>query len=212
MRYLSLILAAAAALAFGFAGTATAQPAWPAWYIGLHGSLDFVGKEKADTTLGNAKIDNDTGFGVGGALGYRLPFGMGPWNAFRVEAEYHHEEADHNNISYAGNTFNLDGKSKVDAAMANLYYDFATGLGSLKPYIGGGVGYANVDAGQADDDVFAYQGMVGLGYAPETLPFTEFTLGYRYFGTSDPKFNVSGLNVKSSYDSHNIELGAKFNF
>ena len=207
MRYLSLILAAAA-LALGFSGTASAQPAWPAWYIGLHGSVAFVGNEDAKTALGNGRINNDTGFGVGGALGYRLPMAPG----LRAEAEYHHEESDHNNVAFGGGTFNLNGKTKVDAAMANLYYDLAYNYAGIKPYLGAGIGYANVDAGPADDDVFAYQGMVGLGYAPEMLPFTEFTLGYRYFGTTDPKFNVSGLNVKSSYDSHNIELGAKFNF
>ena len=77
------------------------------------------------------------------------------------------------------------------------------------PYLGGGLGWANVefdDGAKDDDNVFAYQ--VGGGLALEMMPLVTFDLGYRYFGTADP--NIFGADV--DYDSHNIMAGVRIGF
>ena len=103
--------------------------------------------------------------------------------------------------------------------MVNAYYDFNTSYTGLRPYIGGGLGLAQVEvdsttinATDNEDSVLSYQAMLGIAYAPQTLPQTEWNLGYRYFGVSDPEFSNVGGNIDAEYDSHGIELGMKFRF
>jgi opacity protein-like surface antigen len=82
----------------------------------------------------------------------------------------------------------------------------------VKPYVGAGLGAANIDVDVDDDTVFAWQLMAGLGYVPQSIPFTEWTLGYRFFNTNDAKITVGATNADMEYMSHNVEAGVKFLF
>ena len=214
MRIIHFIIGSAAALAFSSA--AIAQEQWPAWYVGLHGSLAFVEDGDVDdnttapATTGEAAFD--TGFGAGAALGYRLPFTMTPWNQLRVEAELHYERADFDTVNVPGLATAANGDVTTAAYMANLYYDFLTEAGFLKPYVGGGVGWADTDIGSENDNTFAWQLLAGLGYVPESFPYTEWTLGYRYFNLNDPQVNFGAGPIDLDYHSHNLEAGVKFLF
>ncbi len=101
--------------------------------------------------------------------------------------------------------------------MANVWYDFDLGNSRIHPFIGGGIGLAQVDleykalaytmdgaaytyAGGDDDWGFAYQLGAGLGY--EFDNGMTLTAQYRYFATGEvqaglrdqPSFNVESQN------------------
>lgn len=141
------------------------------------------------------RTEFDTGFNLGGQLGYRLD------NGFRVEAELAYSQYNvktHKGVTVGGT--NIDavdsailtrgaasttnptvgavvgngkfGRVKNLGGFANAYYDF-NNAGSFQPYLGGGVGFQQVDInyspsnvviGVGKKTVFAYQLMAGATY------------------------------------------------
>lgn len=81
----------------------------------------------------------------------------------------------------------ISGEPSSLAFMANGYYDSDT-------------------FSDADDDVFAYQAMVGLGFAASDA--VTLQLGYRYFATEDPTF----FGTEFEYATHNLEAGIRIGF
>ncbi len=198
------------------AGSVQAQEAWPKWYVGIQGSLPFV--SESDVSIAGANVGDleyEVGWGLGASLGYRPGSSDTPLlNGFRFEVEYTHRENDFDTL--AGVSVSDDLES--DALMFNALYDIETGSKFI-PYLGAGIGYASLEANSnilgfssEDDSVFAYQFMGGVGYAPEMLHNTVWSIGYRYFSTSDPEFSGFGGTAEIDYDVHNIELGARFMF
>lgn len=126
-----------------------------------------------------------------------------------------------NGVSLGSLGVGVDGDGSLLNVMVNGYYDFDLGS-KLTPFIGAGVGWGHVSldidldsGGQTvsvvddSDNVFAYQGIIGLSY--------EFTDGvsalasYSYLATSDPEFeDSSGVPFDSEYSSHNILVGVRF--
>jgi outer membrane protein OmpA-like peptidoglycan-associated protein len=78
--------------------------------------------------------------------------------------------------------------------MANLLYDFNAG-GMIVPYVGVGAGVAFVNArvagSWAESTQFAYQAMVGVGYNFDSM--FRFNLEGRFYGTTNPTFNNTGV-------------------
>ncbi len=196
---------------------ANADQRWPKWYVGINGSLPWVGDADASSPLligtGDIEMDNP-GWGAGASLGYK-PGGTGTFlDMTRFEIEYAYSANDVDSIAGVGTTDDVT----VDAYMFNVYYDFLNDT-QFTPYIGAGLGWANVETnipaiGLSDsDDVFAYQGRLGVAYEPTTMPNVAFTLGYRYFGTADPEYNATLVGpLETEYNSHSAEAGARFSF
>lgn len=201
---------------------AQAGKAWPNWYVGLHGSINFVGEENVSGNSVVTQLDQDTGAGYGVSLGYRPRIETGEWSNMRIEVQWHHQRGDIKQVSTAAATSTVAGDIRVNAAMLNLFYDATTSMPEWRPYVGAGIGFAEVQlknagaglgAANADDNVFAWNLMAGVGYVPQSIPFTEWTLGYRYFATGDAEFaSTLGNSFDMEYDSHNIEAGVKFLF
>lgn len=153
---------------------------------------------------GSADMEYDTGFSIGGAVGYDLG------NNARVEGEVAYRTADLDRVSGPG-SFALTGELNVLSFLLNGYYDIKVDA-PVTPFITGGIGFANTeieDSGDSvDDNVFAYQIGAGLSYAVNN----QMTLdcGYRYMGTSDPEFEDSGVQVDSEYSSHNFYVGLRY--
>ena len=221
MKTVSRALLSATCLTL-IATVAEAQPSWPNWYVGLHGSLNFVGDEDVSGNPNIQQFDQDTGWGYGASLGYRPRVETGEWSNMRIEVSWHHQRADVNKISTAGGAFDGSGDVRVNAGLFNIFYDAATSMPEWRPYVGAGLGFADVqikNPGTAlattndGETVFAWNLQAGLGYVPQWMPFTEWTLGYRYFRASDAEFSdTSGNSFEVEYDSHNIEGGVKFLF
>lgn len=116
-----------------------------------------------------------------------------------------------------------DGQGSIESlfVMANAYYDFSLGDMGVKPYVGGGLGYAQVDVdyspsgvGIVDDDsgVLAYQAMAGA-----TLPLSErieLFGGYRYRATEDVEVDVSlfPATLEIENETHLFEVGLRYAF
>ena len=221
MKKLSAFLLSATCLA-AVSSASEAQERWPNWYLGLHGSIAFIDDSATDGSPTTDKFSMDTGAGYGASIGYRPRGAHGNWSNMRIEAEWHHQRADIDQVSTTSGTANGDGSVRANAGMLNIFYDAAISMPEWRPYVGAGLGFAqmslqnasaNFGASAEDDTVFAWNLMAGLGYIPPSLPFTEWSVGYRYFSTGSAEFALTnGGTFEIDYDSHNIEAGVKFLF
>lgn len=196
------------ALVVGLVTLAVAAPA-PAraqqtgGYVAVSGFfLGLTDTEIRDITTGGIERDIEADDGWGAALA----LGFGSRGGFRLEAEG----------AYRQNDLDVRGRGGADihsiALMGNVYFEPQLGPFPLRPYIGAGVGGANVafdadDLDIDDDDwVLAYQGMVGavLKLGARAGVFA----GYRYFATDEPAF--AGTDIE--YRTHNLEVGLRFGF
>lgn len=218
------LLATASFIALTTAATAAqadASKTWPKWYVGLSGGLTYIDDADISGTA-NGEASFDIGGNVHGSLGYVLPFGAHPLGNWRVEAEAGYFNNSLDGVTLGGAAVaGAGGDVRIASYMANLYYDFRS-ESRFTPYVGGGVGAAQVQfpsssgAGNtADDDdtVFAYQAMVGLAYAPASLPNTEWSIGYRYFGANSLEYSTAGGKIElDDLMVHSAEIGARFKF
>jgi outer membrane protein OmpA-like peptidoglycan-associated protein len=207
-----LIGIAAAGLIAGL--TTAAQAQTDGWYMGADAGVNVVPDLNVKTTKGTFKSSFDTGYGVLVQAGY----GFGP---VRVEGELGWRS---NDLSKANN---LSGGGSLDlfSAMANAYYDIATGT-PFTPFIGVGIGGADVSASKLraagvtlsndDDFQFAYQGIAGVSYA--VSPDLSIKLDYHYLRTTqaslneETAFDSHGGKAKLTYASHAVMLGFTYKF
>jgi OOP family OmpA-OmpF porin len=175
------LLAAVAAVALPMA--AQAQAPQPGLYIGAEGGLNWMFNFNATGSGAfagqTAFITPSTGWAAGGVIGYDF---VGP----RVELEgiYRWNPT---NINLGGTALNNQvGQLGI---MANLLYDFMP-ASVITPYIGAGAGLGLVDGNSSlSSTVFAYQGIIGLGWNADTN--FRVNLDGRYYGTSNPTVNGS---------------------
>lgn len=199
-----------------------AEDRWPNWYVGLHGSMVFIDNVDLGGNPAVDKFEQDSGYGYGVSLGYRPYFSDSAWSDMRLELQWQHQRADIDKVSTPGGSINSSGDVRVNAVMFNVYYDAPTSFAQLRPYVGTGLGWAKMHLQNAnatlassgdEDTVFAWNLMAGLGYVPESLPYTEWSIGYRYFSPLDSEFSFAGGGTfEMEYDSHNIEAGVRFLF
>ena len=81
----------------------------------------------------------------------------------------------------------VSGKIEQVSVMGNVLYDFFPGA-MITPYIGGGLGVGFVDANIQGCKMclamFAYQGILGVGF--NATPALRISLEGRYYGTTNP--------------------------
>jgi opacity protein-like surface antigen len=210
MKKLAIVLVAMTLVVGGGVSSAIAGPyfsvnAGAVWVSDADLSIDGYGKF--------AELSFDTGYGVNAALGNSYNSG------FRSEVEFAYRTNDVDDGKVSVPEFDIyesgpvDGEMSSWAVMINGYYDFDTGS-ALKPFIGAGLGYANVDlelgSDSDDDGVFAYQFMAGLGFAISKE--VSLDLQYRFFATDDPEFSKYGAAFEYEYMTHNVMAGLRFNF
>lgn len=185
------------------AGAAAQEARTGGPYLAVSGYfLGLTDTEIRDITAGGIERDIEADDGWGAALA----FGVGSRGGLRLEAEaaYRRNDAD-----VAGGLGSADIHSI--ALMGNVYFEPQLTF-PVNPYIGAGIGGANVafdadDLDVDDDDwVLAYQAMAGavLKLGARGGIFA----GYRYFATDDPAF--AGTDVE--YRTHNLEVGLRFGF
>lgn len=141
----------------------------------------------AGTLEGEASIDN--GFAGGLAVGYDF----GPARV-EVEGAYRNSNAEEG-----------DAELKIRTMMLNGYADFVTG-GNLTPYLGAGIGLAEVDIENYDDEVLA--GQVAVGVQIAVSPKIAVDLGYRFMMTEDPEIEGVEFEVRQ----HTALLGVQVRF
>lgn len=190
----------------------------PSWYFSLGGSVNFVDNtaltEQGGPTPGSGNMEFDEGYGLNASVGYRPRYTNTIWDNLRMEFEFGVLDNDVDQIALSGNGVVVPtGDVQVMRGMANLFVDFDLSK-QVRPYIGGGLGLARVELENEEDTAFAYQGMLGISYIPESFPISEFYTGYRYFSITDTQFTTpgSGSQVEFGYDSHVLDAGVRFYF
>ena len=225
------VAAAAALLAVSATGSGAAdlEPPPPTSYpSGLYLSVFGGGNWLDDTSfsIGAPTVSNDydTGFVFGGALGYDFGSLYGPVGV-RLEGELSYRENDIDTHSVGGaGLAGSSGDTSAFAGMVNVLLDFDTGT-SFTPYVGGGIGAANVDFDDHsttatgivmndNDTRFAYQFIAGVGW--EFSPSWVLDVQYRYFGVDNVKLTTTaaggGVTSKIDYESHAVTGGLRWNF
>jgi opacity protein-like surface antigen len=169
---------------------------------------------------GNVSLDTDTGFLIGGVLGYA-------WGdtGLRTELELSYSQAnldgfdiDWDNWAKGpdGDDLDFDGDVSVTYIFGNIWYDFGHvfDMGGITPYVGGGLGVGFVDidvdaiqgidfAASGSETGFAYQ--IGGGLLWNIADNINLDLGYRYRG-------VALNDYDQSLTSQNVLLGINFGF
>lgn len=184
---------------------------------GFYGTLGVgvVGLEDSNIDYGGAapnySIEYDTGWGVSGALGFRL------LRHYRLEVEVSHRE---NDVYDVDPGFAPGGTVMATTYMVNGYYDFPVyALTGFVPYVGVGVGRAQFSANvqlnggtlaDSSSHAFAYQVIGGLEF-PVIPRQMSVTLEYRYLATSRPLFqDMGGFFYHTDYDSHTVLFGVRW--
>jgi OOP family OmpA-OmpF porin len=192
------LLAAAAIVALPV--MAQAQSPSPGVYIGAEGGLNWLLNFNASPNNPALppviSVNPNTGWMAGGVIGYDF---VGP----RVELEgiYRNNTT---NVGIPGTALNNQvGQLGI---MANLYYDFMP-ASVITPYIGAGAGLGLVDSNSSlGSTVFAYQGIVGLGWNVDTN--FRVNLDGRYYGTSNPSIN----GAQWTNNNFSVMLGLQLKF
>ncbi len=175
-------------------------------YVSIGGGAAWLDDaDVTDTGLLNPTISFENGWAVRGAVGAALN------KSVRVEVEGFYTTSDVDSASLTDYTLTEIGFTSLSAMgmLCNGYYDINFGSPFI-PYIGGGLGFANVEvesrARTSDETVFAYSFTAGASYVINNT--IALDLGYRYLGTEDIDFD----HLSVSYANHQVLLGARFSF
>ncbi|WP_131783600.1 outer membrane protein [Legionella gresilensis] len=172
-------------------GATSASTVVDSWYVSAFGGYTYLPSNIKTHYYGYLFSDVHylNGYDVGGSIGYQC-------NPLRYEFQYTYLNADNDRYSVDHKKeLNIDGGTKANVLMTNLYYDFPEMLNSINPFLGVGIGYAFMHATlnstsryalphfNTNVNSFAYQGMGGLSYS-----FTEkfaINAAYRYMATTN---------------------------
>jgi opacity protein-like surface antigen len=169
------------------------------------------------------RVEFDPGINIGGSVGFDFGF-------LRLEGELSYKNGEMSTITEQisqTRITNVDGRVGALAMMLNAFFDLRN-ASRFTPYIGGGIGFANLHMNDTfgtetttgnrtrlyrsdDDTVFAYQAGAGLEIALTNM--FSLDLGYRYFGTTKAKFNNhSSTATEMRFESHNASIGFRVKF
>ena len=153
-----------------------------------------------NTTLNGNKSKYDTGYLVGGSLGYRWCYGL------RAEGEYAYRRNAIKKINFFGQGSSNNGHFQTSSYMANLLWDlplssWECALWNIQPFVGVGIGYDFQQMHASNSRIyfhqkwnhFSWQLMAGLAY--EIFCNTELALEY--------KFHQGGCH----FNNHSIGVG-----
>lgn len=173
-----VLFALAAVSACALAASAHAEV-----YGKVEGGGTFSGKHE----YGGVDAKTDGGWQLGGAVGASVTPNV------RLEGEISHQRADFESSTQ---------QSRATLGLANAYYDLAPDA-QFTPFVGGGVGFARVDNGPADDTGFAYK--LTAGAAAKFSDRVTGELAYRY--TAAPDLTFGGVDAK--YRENAITAGVR---
>ena len=234
MKFKTSLFAAAAVLAFAPAANAGGlygKIAAGLSYMEPESDVSNDGAGSGGAVIFDSAADYDNGVGVLAALGYELTEN---WNA-ELEFSYRNNDIDQidpDGLGFSGiPSGSITGDTTVLAIMANVIYDLDFGS-PFTPYIGGGIGFADVDHDIAGSNTlgaptaplsiaygpstrsFAYQGIAGIAY--ELAEGLKLDLSYRFFSTLKDNFsgtiNGAPADIDVGYTNHSLFAGLRWDF
>ncbi|MBE0597018.1 MAG: porin family protein [Desulfuromonadales bacterium] len=190
------------------------------FYLGLHGGGVILEGVKNESREGDFNFEFDPGWLAGATIGYDLRDTYPNIGTGRVELEVAWRTNDLDKLEFLQPSIGASGETTVASVMLNTIGEYRENLPWL-PYIGVGAGVARITLDNFtqgayplvddEDTVFAYQFLAGFGYQVSSRVYLD--LGYRYFALLDPTFtDVTGVKFDSEYATHNVTLGARFDF
>ena len=179
-------------------------------YVGGFGGANFLTNKKHH----GIKLDFNTGYTAGGAIGYRLCDGI----RLEVEGAYRHNKL--RKVKFAGSSVHAHKTNfHTSSVLVNAVYDFKDfgndWCWSITPYAGAGIGYgwqkvsyrADSDASGNTDQFsgngrnrkngFAWQLLAGLTY--DLGCDTDISLEYRFFKGRADRFYNNSVDVMLRY-------------
>jgi opacity protein-like surface antigen len=138
----------------------------------------------------------------------------------RIELEYSRRSNTLDQVKFAEGSFSGGGKVTADSLLLNFWGVFHNNK-LWAPYVGVGIGAARMEASNLQVTgqplasgtpvVFAYQ--LGAGVDLSLTKNLSLDLGYRFFGSTRPKFTEpNGSKFAMDYYSHNVLLGLRVGF
>lgn len=170
--------------------------------------------EITSPSLTTGKIKTDSGFSVAGALGYKM-------RNFRFEGEFSYSKNGAGEVEFEdGTRRSLGGDFVTSTYMLNAYYDIPL-TPRFRPYIGGGLGFANFSANdvfvyeanrlRGSNTLFAFQFKAGLGY--QLNENVNVFIGYRLLGLDGQDYRSAGISVEGdSFVTHSLQFGGRITF
>ncbi len=200
-KLFSIVAAASMIATSAFARTDT-------WYVSAHGGADFPTKAKRKETGTEAKFK--TGYSIGAAVGHSF-------DEFRFELEVAHRNA---KVKDLGGSKDVSGGLSIFSLMGNVYYDLPV-MDQVDLYFGAGLGWASVSSNMKEKNtpakidgsasVMAYQLMFGPAWNINDQ--WTVSLGYRFFGYTNPKLKYNGTKEKFKNNYVNsVELAVRCTF
>jgi opacity protein-like surface antigen len=192
---------------------ATAATPVNGWYTSVFGGYTFI-TDNVENTFDGLIVNQtgyNSGYNVGGRIGYQS-------NPIRYEGEYTflYTGLRHYAVNRVEQT-PISGFASANLLMVNIYYDFPEMLPAISPFLGGGIGYALLQASlygigptstqsyfSISNNAFAYQGTAGVTYN-----FAEnfaVNLAYRYVATDKPR------DFGRVFQAHLASAGAVYRF
>ncbi|HYC05065.1 MAG TPA: outer membrane beta-barrel protein, partial [Azospirillaceae bacterium] len=213
MKLRAALLGAAAACAMPV--VAQAQEFVQGPYVGLSGGWSWTQDIELESRGFRNEIDFKDGITVLGEAGFRTSLGIRPalevgWTRSTVG-------------DIAGGAFGrAGGNGKVNAltVMGALYYDL-NAIGPVRPYVGAGVGVADVKFKRVGDlfasglsiserdRAVAWQ--VGAGVNAAVSENLDLTVGYRFLDTGIVRYNKVTDTV-FDYQTHTVLVGLRYTF
>lgn len=142
---------------------------------------------------------------------------LGGWDApaynIRLEFEYRKYTSDIKNFSGGGSGEVINGEAEARQLLVMAYYDVRNIEflpANIKPYLGLGVGGADVELGGESDDGVMVQ--FGLGVSYDVFDYLTIDLGYRYFETEDLDYELPNGNLTTEYKGDVVALGVRWYF
>ena len=189
-------------------------------YVGIQGGGLYVDEAQSSDDLGKFNLDYKIGYLASATLGYDLADRFPEIGKGRMELEGAYRKVDLDKAHFADGKIGADGKLKVRSILFNTFAEYRETVPWI-PYVGFGLGYAEVRLENATvsgtpladdkDHVFAYQFGAGVGFL--LGDHLTLDLGYRFFGTTNPKFKMAdGSKMKTEYYSHAALLGLRLTF
>jgi len=206
------------------------EPMGLGWYVSVFGgwshAKDESGSFETTAAVSSAAyyfdLELDDGFTAGIALGAQI----NEWLRGEVElsGNWHDAEGFVEFDDSSPDATTLDGDETALFALANLWLEVPIGLGPLRPYAGGGVGFGRLDldietSGSTlfDDADWGFAWQLGAGVAFDVSESIAIDVGYRYKRIENVDIEVEDVfgdssDIEKDYKSHNFLVGLRFGF
>jgi opacity protein-like surface antigen len=204
---------------------ALAQMEPKGFYATIYGQYSQIGSssftESGAQGLGSGlRADFNSGFGLGGDIGYRYG------NGWAAEVEWNYRNHSLDTLRQGGGNLARDGDFASNTIFINGLRRFSTD-GAWTPYLGAGIGWVEeididitprgggTERGYSDGNEFAFQFIAGVEY--EFTPQWSLTADTRYMRVGSVRLdnetgNSNGKVGTLKYNPFSVQVGVRYNF